>query len=85
MRISDRDTMIAARARSLGCILVTNNTGEFSRVKGLSDRGLEIAMNDIIHGKEKLIPRVISAEPHMDYTLTVRVMFKKFPHTSGFT
>ena len=46
---------------------------------------MEIAMYDIIHGKEKLIPRVISAEPHMDYTLTVRVMFKKFPHTSGFT
>ena len=35
MRISDRDTMIAAHARSLGCILVTNNTREFSRVEGL--------------------------------------------------
>ena len=28
-------------------------------------------MDDIIHGKEKLLPRVISAEPHSDYTLTV--------------
>lgn len=35
MRISDRDTMIAAHARSLGYILVTNNTREFSRVEGL--------------------------------------------------
>lgn len=35
MRISDRDTMIAAHARSLGCVLVTNNTREFSRVEGL--------------------------------------------------
>ena len=35
MRISDRDTMIAAHARSLGCILVTNNTREFSRVERL--------------------------------------------------
>ena len=35
MRISDRDTMIAAHARSLRCILVTNNTREFSRVEGL--------------------------------------------------
>ena len=35
MRISDRDTMIAAHARSLGYTLVTNNTREFSRVEGL--------------------------------------------------
>ena len=35
MRISDRDTMIAAHARSLGYTLVTNNTREFSRVDGL--------------------------------------------------
>lgn len=35
MRISDRDTMIAAHARSLGYVLVTNNTREFSRVEGL--------------------------------------------------
>lgn len=35
MRIGDRDTMIAAHARSLGYTLVTNNTNEFSRVKGL--------------------------------------------------
>ena len=35
MRISDRDTMIAAHARSLGYILVTNNTREFSRVEGM--------------------------------------------------
>jgi len=35
MRISDRDTMIATHARSLGYILVTNNTREFSRVEGL--------------------------------------------------
>ena len=35
MRISDRDTMIAAHARSLGYTVVTNNTREFSRVPGL--------------------------------------------------
>ena len=34
MRIGDRDTMIAAHARSLGYTVVTNNTREFSRVKG---------------------------------------------------
>ena len=36
MRIGDRDMMIAAHARSLGYTLVTNNTGEFSRVQGLA-------------------------------------------------
>jgi tRNA(fMet)-specific endonuclease VapC len=36
MRIGDRDTMIAAHARSLGYTVVTNNTREFSRVKGLN-------------------------------------------------
>lgn len=35
MRISDRDTMIAAHARSLGYTVVTNNIREFSRVQGL--------------------------------------------------
>ena len=35
MKISDRDSLIAGHARSLGCILVTNNVREFSRVKGL--------------------------------------------------
>jgi tRNA(fMet)-specific endonuclease VapC len=35
MRIGDRDMMIAAHARSLGCVLITNNTREFSRVEGL--------------------------------------------------
>ncbi len=35
MRISDRDTMIAAHARSLGFTVITNNTREFSRVQGL--------------------------------------------------
>ena len=35
MRISDRDTMIAAHARSLGYTVITNNTREFSRVNGL--------------------------------------------------
>ena len=35
-RIGDRDMMIAAHARSLGCTLVTNNIREFSRVQGLS-------------------------------------------------
>ena len=34
-RIGDRDTLIAAHARSLGCILVTHNTREFARVEGL--------------------------------------------------
>lgn len=34
-RIGDRDTMIAAHARSLGYTLITNNTREFSRVDGL--------------------------------------------------
>jgi tRNA(fMet)-specific endonuclease VapC len=36
IRIGDRDTMIAAHARSLGYTVVTNNTREFSRVKGLN-------------------------------------------------
>ena len=36
LRIGDRDMMIAAHARSLGYILVTNNVREFSRVNGLS-------------------------------------------------
>lgn len=36
MRIGDRDTMIAAHARSLGYTVVTNNTRKFSRVKGLN-------------------------------------------------
>ena len=36
MRIGDRDTMIAAHARSLGYTVVTNNTREFLRVKGLN-------------------------------------------------
>ncbi len=35
MRISDRDTMIAAHARSLGYTVITNNVREFSRVQGL--------------------------------------------------
>ena len=35
MRISDRDTLIAAHARSLGYTLVTNNIREFSIVAGL--------------------------------------------------
>lgn len=35
MRIGDRDMMIAAHARSLGCTVVTNNIREFSRVHGL--------------------------------------------------
>ena len=35
MRIGDRDMMIAAHARSLGYTVVTNNTDEFKRVKGL--------------------------------------------------
>ena len=35
LRISDRDTMIAAHARSRGYTLVTNNVREFSRVTGL--------------------------------------------------
>ena len=36
MRISDRDTLIAAHARSLEYTLVTNNVREFSRVEGLA-------------------------------------------------
>ena len=35
MRIGDRDTMIAAHARSLDYTLVTNNVREFSRVENL--------------------------------------------------
>ena len=35
MRIGDRDTQIAAHARSRGDTLVTNNTREFSRVDRL--------------------------------------------------
>ena len=35
MRIGDRDMMIAGHARSLGCVLVTNNVSEFSRVENL--------------------------------------------------
>jgi len=31
MRISDRDTMIAAHARSLGFTIITNNTGDGSQ------------------------------------------------------
>lgn len=34
-RIGDRDMLIAAHARSLDCVLVTNNTREFGRVSGL--------------------------------------------------
>jgi tRNA(fMet)-specific endonuclease VapC len=34
--IGSLDTMIAAHAKALNAILVTNNTKEFSRVKGLS-------------------------------------------------
>lgn len=34
-RIGDRDTLIAAHARSRGYTLVTHNTREFSRVEGL--------------------------------------------------
>lgn len=33
--IGPNDTLIAAHALSLECVLVTNNLGEFSRVKGL--------------------------------------------------
>lgn len=33
--IGPLDTMIAAHAKSLGLVLVTNNTSEFSRVDGL--------------------------------------------------
>ncbi|MBO7425383.1 MAG: type II toxin-antitoxin system VapC family toxin [Clostridiales bacterium] len=33
--IGPLDMMIAGHARSLGCVVVTNNTREFSRVKGL--------------------------------------------------
>jgi tRNA(fMet)-specific endonuclease VapC len=34
--IGPNDLLIAAHARSLGLTLVTDNTGEFSRVPGLS-------------------------------------------------
>ena len=34
-RIGDRDMLIAAHARSLAYVLVTNNTREFTRVEGL--------------------------------------------------
>lgn len=34
-RISDRDMLIAAHARSRGYVVVTSNTGEFSRVRDL--------------------------------------------------
>ena len=33
--IDPLDMMIVGHARSLGCTVVTNNTGEFSGVKGL--------------------------------------------------
>jgi tRNA(fMet)-specific endonuclease VapC len=33
--IGPYDTMIAGQARSLGLVLVSNNTGEFARVSGL--------------------------------------------------
>lgn len=33
--IGGLDTLIAAHARALGATLITNNTGEFSRVRGL--------------------------------------------------
>lgn len=35
MRIGDRDSLIAAHARSLGYTIVTDNIREFSRVEGL--------------------------------------------------
>ena len=35
MRLGDRDTLIAAHARSLGYTVVTNNIREFSGVEGL--------------------------------------------------
>ncbi len=34
-RIGDRDMLIAAHARSISAVLVTNNTREFSRVQNL--------------------------------------------------
>lgn len=34
-RIGERDLLIAAHALALGCILVTNNLAEFTRVPGL--------------------------------------------------
>ena len=34
-RIGEKDTMIAGHARSLGLVLITNNTREFERVPGL--------------------------------------------------
>jgi len=33
--IGSMDTLIAAHARALGCVLVTNNTKEFVRVRDL--------------------------------------------------
>lgn len=36
MRIGDRDTLIAAQARSHGYTVVTHNTREFERVRGLN-------------------------------------------------
>jgi tRNA(fMet)-specific endonuclease VapC len=36
MRIGDRDTMIAAHARSSGCTVVTHNVREFGRVEDLA-------------------------------------------------
>ena len=35
LRIGDRDTMIAAHARSLGYTIITHNVREFQRVEGL--------------------------------------------------
>ena len=35
-RIGERDMLIAAHARSLGYVLVTNNSREFRRVEGLT-------------------------------------------------
>lgn len=37
--IGPLDLLIAAQARSLGAILVSSNTGEFKRVKGLKVQG----------------------------------------------
>lgn len=36
LRIGERDMLIAAHARSLGCTVVTNNLREFTRVEGLN-------------------------------------------------
>ena len=41
--IGANDLLIAAHARGLGFALVTNNTAEFGRVKGLRDRELDAA------------------------------------------